>query len=62
MDRGRRSWGSANGQFRTRFDVDSMVTGYEEIYRGAILDRLPVRPDDLVRAAVRRVVRTPAAA
>ena len=47
---------------RRRFDVETMVTGYEQLYRRAILDRLPVRPDDLLRPAVRRAVRTPAAA
>ena len=47
---------------RRRFDVETMVSGYEQLYRRAIVDRLPMMPDDLVRPAVRSAVRTPAVA
>ena len=47
---------------RSRFDVATMVTGYEALYRSAIVGRTPTRHDDVRRAAARRTVRNPVAA
>jgi glycosyltransferase involved in cell wall biosynthesis len=45
---------------RSRFDVDTMVAGYERLYRQALLGRTPTRHDDLRTPGGRRVVRTTA--
>lgn len=44
---------------RTRFDVDTMVSGYEALYREAILLRAPTHDDDLPLRAPGRVLRSP---
>jgi glycosyltransferase involved in cell wall biosynthesis len=46
---------------RVRFDVDTMVSGYETLYRQALLGRTPTRHDDLRAPSGPRVVRSTAA-
>jgi glycosyltransferase involved in cell wall biosynthesis len=47
---------------RSRFDVDTMVAGYEALYRRALAGRTPTRHDDLRLPGGRRGVRVPAPA
>jgi glycosyltransferase involved in cell wall biosynthesis len=47
---------------RSRFDVDSMVAGYEALYRRALASRTPTRHDDVRLPGGRRGTRVPAAA
>jgi glycosyltransferase involved in cell wall biosynthesis len=47
---------------RSRFDADTMVAGYEELYRRALLDRAPTHLDDGRLPARRGVIPAGAAA
>jgi glycosyltransferase involved in cell wall biosynthesis len=46
----------------TRFDADTMVAGYEALYREVLLGRTPTRPDELEMPVARRGRRAPVAA
>jgi glycosyltransferase involved in cell wall biosynthesis len=46
---------------RSRFDVDTMVAGYEALYRKALVSRTPTRHDDVRLPGGRRGVRAPVA-
>jgi glycosyltransferase involved in cell wall biosynthesis len=46
---------------RSRFDVDTMVAGYEAIYREALVGRTPTRNDDVRLPGGRRGARLPVA-
>jgi len=51
--------GNCREHVRSRFDVDTMVAGYEVLYRKALLARTPTRPVDIRLPGDRPVVRAP---